>query len=574
MKASRRPADGPGAVELVEEAVSLLRAAPVGAWVIYLAGAVPWVLGLGHYWAAASWFSPRSAELLWQAAGLAVLFLWLKTAQAEFCRRLRARLLGVEPPALAWRDVARSAARQARVQGWAAVALPVAVVLPFFLVFVVAFFESATALAATPDPRGDTLVRRAVRETFRRAWTTYRAALLFLGLALCVWVNVAGAFYLGPWLARTLLGVENLFGLSGWSPFNSTFLALVTLLAWLVVDPLAKTFHVLRTFYGEARLSGEDLRLALRRPARPGLRPATALALLLLGLDAGTGGGGPSALHAADNASTSVAAESPAGKDAAVAPAELDAALDEALSAREFRWRLQPAPGAEPPEDEDLIKSFVREAFKTLAQKLRELRELAERIDQWVKDLFSSESSKTKTPRAPLDDGGAAKVLVRVLLYGLLVLLVGALLWLLWVSWRRRAPAPVTTLTALAAAAPPPDLNDDKLEASRLPYAEWLELARAQMARGEWRLALRALYLGTLASLGAQGLVTLARAKTNLDYERELARRAAGREGLLARFRERRLDFERVWYGRASAEEARVRAWLAELEAGGEEAGA
>ncbi len=99
-----------------------------------------------------------------------------------------------------------------------------------------------------------------------------------------------------------------------------------------------------------------------------------------------------------------------------------------------------------------------------------------------------------------------------------------------------------------------------------MPSHEWLELARAQLARGEWRLALRALYLASLASLGARGLVSLARAKTNLDYERELARRAAGRTEVVSGFRARRLSFECVWYGRVSAEESVVRAWLAELE--------
>jgi hypothetical protein len=61
-------------------------------------------------------------------------------------------------------------------------------------------------------------------------------------------------------------------------------------------------------------------------------------------------------------------------------------------------------------------------------------------------------------------------------------------------------------------------------------------------------------------------LGTLARAKTNLDYERELTRRAAGRSDVVAGFRAKRLSFERVWYGRDVAEEALVRAWFYDLE--------
>ena len=157
---------------------------------------------------------------------------------------------------------------------------------------------------------------------------------------------------------------------------------------------------------------------------------------------------------------------------------------------------------------------------------------------------------------------------MRVLLYGLLALCALALLWVLWVGWRQqRRPGP-RMLAVAQAVALPPDLNDEKLEASRLPSEEWLALAREQMARGEWRLALRALYLATLAGLGAEGLVTLTRAKTNLDYERELGRRAAGRGELLAAFHRRRLAFESVWYGREIAGEPEVRAWFAELQQG------
>lgn len=68
----------------------------------------------------------------------------------------------------------------------------------------------------------------------------------------------------------------------------------------------------------------------------------------------------------------------------------------------------------------------------------------------------------------------------------------------------------------------------------------WLGLAREQMAKGEWRLALRALYLANLARFAAEGWVTLVKSKTNLDYERELRRRAPANVSLMDRFATRR----------------------------------
>jgi hypothetical protein len=77
---------------------------------------------------------------------------------------------------------------------------------------------------------------------------------------------------------------------------------------------------------------------------------------------------------------------------------------------------------------------------------------------------------------------------------------------------------------------------------------------------------LRALHLATLARLGAQGLIALAKFKTNLDYERELRRRAVTQSDLPGKFAAQRREFEAVWYGRTEANEVGVRAWLTELE--------
>ena len=555
MKATRANDTGPGAVALVEEAVHLLRGAPAAAWAIYLAGATPWLLALAWFWAASSWFAPRPAETLWHALGLAVLYVWLKAAQAAFCARLRAMRLDAAPPRLGLRALLRIAARQARLQGWAVPVLPVAALLTVPAGMAWMFFENATALAATEDAPGETLATRAWREPRRWPRPAHRALLLFSGLWLCVWVNIATAFYIIPWFARTLLGIENLFALSGWSALNSTFLALVTALTWLAVDPLVKACHVLRTFYGEARLTGEDLRLEIRRPRPAGGARAALVALSLLVMPGdGTPTGGLRA-----EATPSVAATS-------ATPDEIDAALDAALRGREFLWRLEPLPepGTETTGDGP-VKSFVRAGVDIFKQVIEDVGDFFRKVKEWWDGLFRDKEKKREykpSTREPRD----YRALARGLLYCLLGLCFVVLLWILWVGWRQRARPPARLLAAAPSAPLPPDLNDEKLEASRLPSDEWLALAREQMARGEWRLALRALYLATLAGLGERGLVTLARAKTNLDYERELVRRAAGREELVAAFRGRRLAFERVWYGRELAAEPEVRAWLAELE--------
>jgi hypothetical protein len=540
-----RPAAGPRAIELLEESVHIARGAPLSAWVGYLAGTVPWCLGLGYFWASASWLAPRPAELLWHALGLTVLFIGLKTGQAVFCAHLRAQRLGEPVPPLGPRALLRIAGRQAMWQGWAIPALMVSGVVLLPLVFCWTFFGNITALAASREAPGDTVGARAYREARRWPAQAHLALLYFKGVWLAALLNVGTAFYVLPWLARTLLGVDSLFGLSGWSALNSTFLALVGLLTWLSVDPLFKAYHVLRTYYGEARLTGADL-----RPRAPSRVTLAMVALWLAGVMGSPG------------SATRVVAASAATP--ATASAEVDQALDTVLAGRDFRWQLQPLPVAEAAEEDNALKAFVRAGLQIIQDFIQDMKAWFEDTIDWFERLFRNDDERApeRKPRARRD----FSAITQVVLYTLLVVIALALVWLIISALRNRAPAARSLAAMPAAAAAPPDLNDEQLEASRLPANEWLDLARAQLARGEWRLALRALYLATLAGLGTDGLVTLARAKTNLDYERELARRAAGREALITGFRTRRLEFERVWYGRATATEPEVRTWLAELE--------
>jgi hypothetical protein len=151
------------------------------------------------------------------------------------------------------------------------------------------------------------------------------------------------------------------------------------------------------------------------------------------------------------------------------------------------------------------------------------------------------------------------------MVYGFIALLVLLLVWVVWIVVRQWQRSRVTVVAAEAVAFATPDLRDHNVHAGQLAPDEWLQLAQTEMARGEWRLALRAVYLATLARFAADGLVSLARFKTNLDYEREVRRRATARTEVVDRFRERRRTFEDVWYGERAADEATVRTWFDEL---------
>jgi hypothetical protein len=535
----RKPADGPGAVELIEEAMHLLRGAPAATLLVYYAGTVPFALALLFFWAHTTWFTPSVGVVAGTCLLLVGFFAAMKAAHAEFCARLLAQRLGAATPPLTWRRFAQRASRQLRWQAPGLFLLPAAAVMSIPFGWVFAYFQNLTV-------RGESEDAPATARAQALLWPAqnHLGLLIISALVLCAAVNLGAAFWLVPWLANRLLGIENVFGLAGGWFFNSTFLASVAVLTWLAVDPLVKAFYTLRIFHGRARRTGEDLRVELRsarvhsrviRLAAAGLFWAT-LFPASPDLRAAAGTAAPPAVNAA----------------------QLDDAIDRTLASRDFQWRLRPAPVVEKEKQrEGFLDGFFRETAGIIREGLRGLRAIVD----WFLDLFPSHRNAGAKKAAGGVPAFLGNLLIAVIVAAVILIVVG--LVLIWKRSRQLAPAVVR---AQAAAMVTPDLQDENTQAAQLPADGWLALAREKMALGEWRLALRALYLATLAQLAAEGLVSLTKFKTNLDYERELRRRALSRQEIVSRFAQRRRGFEAAWYGRAQPVESDARAWLAELE--------
>jgi hypothetical protein len=93
------------------------------------------------------------------------------------------------------------------------------------------------------------------------------------------------------------------------------------------------------------------------------------------------------------------------------------------------------------------------------------------------------------------------------------------------------------------------NVADEQVLATALPEDEWRALAEKLRREGNLRLALRALYLGTLAHLARRELISIARAKSTRNYRRELQLKARHIPPVLTAFDEQAHDFERIWYG-------------------------
>ena len=516
----KRRRNAPGGVELLERAWALLRRIPVGLWAVYYLGALPFILGLLYFWADMSrsaWAADRAAPA---SLGLALLFFWMKAWHHAFGRGLLAELGGLDRAASPGGSRYSRAAAGILVHGAGLFLLPLSLITAFSFPWTYAFWQTYTVQPARPG--------EGLRASIGRAWTTacrnpgqnhvLLAVLFFFGLA--VLANIVGALALGPVLLKSLLGVETTLVRTWRALFNTTFLVLALGLAWLCLDPLVKAVYALRCFRSESRLTGADIRVDLHRAAREGNQAAVIIAVLLI-----------AALWLIP-VPAFAAATSNANKVAAVSTEELGRSIETVISEPQYAWRL---PREKPAEPEDEEPGLVGRFFKWLGEKtragLKAMEGWIEDIAQWWDDLWP-DRQRTKPKPRPL--GGLPGSWPYVLLYGGLTVVLCVLAVFLYRYYlRRRKEILATPLAAIAAA---PDLADDSVSAADLPEDQWLELARGLAAEGDLRLALRALYLASLARLADNDLITLARYKSNLEYRRELDRRARGRAELVELF--------------------------------------
>jgi hypothetical protein len=551
MKKPHRLEKGP--LDLIEEAVHLLRLAPASLFAFYYLGSLPFILGLLFFWADMSRGSFAERRLAGASLGLAALFLWMKLWQALFARRMLARVCGEAPPPLRWGGLWRTALTQAIVQPSGLLVLPVALALLVPFGWTWAFYQNVTVLEADEAGGLRSLLRRAFRQAALWPAQNHYGLLTLKLFGFFVCLNLASGFLLGPFLLKTLLGVETAFSRSWGAALNSTFFAAMAGLAYLCMDPLAKTFYVLRCFYGESLRTGQDLRTELRSLAGSDRGPAlAALLLCLFSLAAAAAPLEKAAPAPAPEAISKVQEENPKPKTRgararsprpagpnSIAPPALDEAIREVINRREYNWRL-PREKADKEQEKGPFASFMEDIAVTLRDWLRRAGDWMEKLQRWLTGGRGGRHSSSR--------GGLAWMSgLHWLLAGLIVVLACAVAVILLRLWQRRQPR-LEEIAAQPAQAVP-DLADEGVGADQLPEDGWSRLARELIEQGQLRLALRAFYLASLAHLAGRDFIRLARFKSNRDYERELGRRSHALPEVVQTFSENVAVFDGVWYG-------------------------
>jgi len=236
---------------------------------------------------------------------------------------------------------------------------------------------------------------------------------------------------------------------------------------------------------------------------------------------------------------------------------ELDHALQQVVQKRKYAWRLPRAIS----QDSDTGQQGILDRFLDRIAKMvqQTLRDFGNWLGKWLRKLFSNQRA------LQADNSGYGWILTQeVLLYGLVLAALIGLAWLVYhivrQHQRKQQPLPSAPIQLT------PDLTDEHVAAEHLPEDGWTSLGRELLARGELRLALRAFYFASLAHLAQRNLVSLAKFKSNHDYECELSRRAHSFPDLLTCFGQNVVVFDRVWYGLHELTSESLNQFIANLE--------
>lgn len=517
-----------GAIEIIEEAVQLLRRLPLGVLSLYYIGSLPFVLGLLYFWAdmSRSAFAHRYDAAA--SLGLALLFIWMKYWQAVFTQRLTFAISRGPAAAPSIIRTPRMILYQALIHSTGLFVLPVALIMVAPFSWAYAFYQNVSVFGDGNDDRVRDLARRSMKQAGLWPMQNHLIILIMFFFGFFVFLNLASAVMMIPQLIKSLLGIDTMFTRSGLHILNTTFLISVSAMTYLCLDPILKACYALRCFYGDSIRTGLDLKVELAGFLGAAKTGIGVLIILTFFLTAG-----------APAASGKIAQPKPA-----VSHVELDQSIKQTINQREFSWRMPREKSRLEEKEPGLLSEFMEWTVNQIKSGVRAVRRWMNRVDDWWRSLFPESDDAQDRPRDSTSWMSSAHIVLFIVL-GLATCILGVFAWRIWKNRKNR---PVVQ----AQAAPPtvPDLNDESVGADDLPVDKWLSLARELMEKGQTRLALRALYLATLAGLADHEIIVIAKHKSNRDYLREFRRRLQGNDDINDEFRRSVRIFDMAWYGR------------------------
>tara|TARA_R110002096_G_scaffold131258_3_gene280984 strand:+ start:7605 stop:9344 length:1740 start_codon:yes stop_codon:yes gene_type:complete len=524
-------------LQVLEESFHLLRSVDVKFFWIYFVGTIPFVVGLLYFVADMSRSSHAGRDAVIASIVMVGLYFWMRSCQAKFCVGLWETL---NPEGVSEMAKGKSFENLAALWVIQAFQLPLLLIGFFFAIplgWIIAMLQNATVLARTRDFEGSPLkglIKTSLKLSHYEWAQNHGIILVLCVVGFFTWINVVATCVMVPSFAKSFFGIESIFTLSPMmAVLNTTFLLGSLLLTYLVISPMMKAVYTLRCFYAESRETGEDLlsRLAGCRERRArqnlnrGLRDRAKVALIGSAILLGLFSSGP--IEAAEDESV----------------ANFREELSETMEQKKYQWQLSRR-NSELGESSD--DSWLSKRMREIADSTRET---MKSIGDWIKVMMDRMESGNRSPGGSSNSSwDVLKGLSSSFSVGLIVLVSALIGWLAWVAYRRYKGRP-SEVDAGEVRVEAIDLRREDIVATQLPEGEWMQLAREQLSNGDRRLAVRALFLATLANLGERGVLRIARSKSNRDYRGELELRVRKHVQLREAFDRNTILFEEAWYG-------------------------
>jgi hypothetical protein len=373
---------------------------------------------------------------------------------------------------------------------------------------------------------------------------------MFIPLWSAVWLNGVIVAIAIPQLLHSIFGLNTilstqmgLYALARSSAFwLSTFAG-----TWLALDPIVKCSFVVVDQHLRSLREGYDLRDALaslprhKKPlaastgAVPSNKALTAASIVLLALLIGSRP--VPAFPRAQDPSGQPTVETANDPARAARVQTLRRAIDEESQRAIYRWH-----DAEHPSPPNWFDKFMERIGRAIDRAWKA-------ILRFIKKLWPGGLNLSKGDSAP-SKWTLKDLRIWIVVIAVVTISLGAAL--IWLRRRRDAAA----LSIPASIAPLPDLSDAVLATAR-SEDEWFVLASQLEGSGDFRSALRAVYLGLLAGLAQREWLTIRRDRTNRDYLDEFTRRWRRRPQatvdahteIPGKLRSSMRQFDRVWYG-------------------------
>ncbi len=581
-------------IDLIEEAIHLLRRAPIETYAFFLVGITPFVLCFFRFCSEMSYSKFAETYLPGFASTLALSYLWMKAFQYMACRQLVVVYTRDFSNQRTFGRILRSCVHQAAIHPFGLIAKPMAALaaIPGFLTFVpllmlpasiiFSFFQNASILIT--GERGD--FAKCWRLSVTGGRTAASLLLLSLFLRIVIFLNVYTTIGVLPYLLKALFGVDTFLSRDFRWLISFSYLVGIGLISYFAVDLLIKAIQVIQVCRAEAQTTGQDLQRSLmsltagsRKRAPSPFNSLLVLVCLIIptltvraegsrlrlpetiqdfrsayclcAVDPGSAPGVASdappnhrrsrttdACNANKFILASLKRAAPPSEADRIPDSELNERIDRELSGSEYSWRK---PHHLVSGKKNWLQGFVSWVAKSLGKVSRTINRVVDVITKWWQSLFPHPEGSPQLSTT----GSAPTWINQLLLYAIICgLIIAAALVVLRILGRSKKNKPVPIGSAMPVT---PNLKSATTVADELPEDQWLLLARRKLEEGEPRLALRALFLAVLSLLGAQRLIVVRRSKSNSDYETELRRRRSAE--LTELFRGNRRLFERCWYG-------------------------